>query len=160
MIVKASLWILHELFYVPKLLKAILTAFKASVSSFIFHIEWLCHIKAIKPYLIRIDIFVPEVTIFCTRHGCKLGSNGVHCFSILLFSSKVIEFKKACGTVDVVYIVFFNAVGLDRSVFIYKPAKELVCKIKILLITAYIIKIEKTCDHAAINIVPLIGLAT
>ena len=70
MIVKAIPLIPHELINIEKLLVAVLTVLSPVIGKFILHIERLRHVEAIQPYLVRIDLFVPEVT--CGGAGLSL----------------------------------------------------------------------------------------
>ena len=68
MVVKARPGVLHILFHVIELLVDIIYAYTVPVGPDILHIEGLAHIKTIQPYLIRVNILMPEAPLCSTGH--------------------------------------------------------------------------------------------
>lgn len=118
------------------------------------HIEHLRHIDAVKPYLMRVYLLVPEAA-----------GNGAGLFFELLTEQKdrVLVLFLACRTVKIeehaplVYIVKVEIVyriSAYRTVVAYVIIYELFGKIGVFLIAGYFRSTEQRGYHTAVNVVP------
>ena len=62
--------------------------------------------KTDKPYLIRVDILVPEASLCGTRHELNLAVDKVDSLAVFLLAREVIKLKKSLSGIDIVDIKF------------------------------------------------------
>ena len=159
MVVQAGLFVPHVLFDIHELLVAVDAALHLVEAGLVLHVERLCHIGAVQPHLPRVDVLVPEVALLGAGLGEQLAADGVDGLAVLLVPVDVVQDEQVLALIHVVQIVLLGVVGLDGAVRLHKVVDELLGKLQILLIAGGLVQAQAGGDHAAINVVPLVGLA-
>ena len=158
-VVQAGLLIPHVLPDVHELLVAVDAALHLVVTGLVLHIEGLGHVGAVQPDLPRINVLVPEVALPGAGLGEQLAADGVDGLAVLLVAEDVVEDEQVFALIHVVEVVLLRVVGLDGAVFLHEPVDEIPGKFQVLLVAGSLIQAQAGGDHAAVDVVPLVGLA-
>ena len=93
MIIKSCYRILLVFLDIKKLRENILVIFPVMKAVFVFQVIRLRHIQAVKPYLMWINLLVPEVSLLCTRHLKYLLIDICRCLCIFFLSGQIVQCK-------------------------------------------------------------------
>ena len=159
MVVQAGFGVSHVLFDVHELLITVLAALHAVVAGLVFHVEWLRHIGAVQPNLPRVDGFVPEIAILGAGLGVQLGADGVDSIPVALFAGQINQGKQVFALVDVVQVMLVGVKGVDLAAILDKVVYKIAGELQELFIPGGLVQAQAGGDHAAVHIVPFIGLA-
>ena len=144
---------------VHELLIAVDAALHLVVTGLVLHIEGLGHVGAVQPDLPRINVLVPEVALLGAGLGEQLAADGVDGLAVLLVAEDVVEDEQVFALIHVVEVILLRVVGLDGAVFLHEPVDEILRKFQVLLVAGSLIQAQAGGDHAAVDVVPLVGLA-
>ena len=147
------------LFDVHELFIAVDAALHLVVAGLIFHVEGLGHIGAVQPDLPRVDVLVPEVALLGAGLGQQLAADGVDGLAVFFVPEDVVEGEQVLALIHVVEVVFLRVVGLDGAVLLHEEVDEVLGKLQILLVAGGLVEAQAGGDHAAVDVVPLVGLA-
>ena len=78
-----------------------------SISLGVFGIERKSHVEAVKPYLVWINLLMPELSRLCTRMRIKLLTNlsGYTAITLVLIAIHVVKIEIDSCRTDMVYII-------------------------------------------------------
>ena len=102
-------------FNILELLDDIAALFHLAELRFVPHVERLRHVETVQPYLVGIDVLVPEASFLCSRHRIQLGSYMIQRQFVFLIPGLVIQEEEVAGGVDVVQVVLCDIIGADGS---------------------------------------------
>ena len=88
---------------------------------FIQRLEYLGHIDAVQPHLVRIDILVPVVAGRGPRLFPQRFPQDIRSLPVLFLSGLLIQFKQHPAFVDVVQSVLLRVICLDGAVLQDEP---------------------------------------
>ena len=159
MVVQAGLFVPHVLLDVHELLVAVDAALHLVVAGLVIHIEGLGHVGAVQPDLPGVNILVPEVALFGAGLGVQLAADGIDGLTVLFLSVDVVEGEEVFALIDVIEVVLLGVVGLDGAVRLHEIIEEVLGKVQILLVPGGLVQAQGGGDHAAVDVVPLVGLA-
>ena len=158
-VVQAGLLVPHVLLDVHELLVAVNAALHLVVAGLVLHIEGLGHVGAVQPDLPRINVLVPEVALPGAGLGEQLAADGVDGLAVLLVPVDIIQNEQVLALIHVVQIVLLGVVGLDGAILLHKGINEALGEVQILLVAGGLVQAQAGGDHAAVDVVPLVGLA-
>ena len=154
MIIKTCFFVSHILYDIEELVKDIWIVLLVIKACLIFHIKWLSHIKSIKPNLIRINLLVPEVALFCSWLTLKLSINNINCLAILFLAGNVIQQKQGLSCINIINVIILRIISLYRTIFLHTMVNISFRKIKVLLFSCYLPSLDHRKNHTSINVVP------
>ena len=125
----------------------------------ICNVEGLGHVGAVQPHLPRIDVLVPEVALFGAGLGGQLAADGLDGLAVLFIPKDIVQGEQVFALIHVIQIVLLGVVGLDGAVFLHEPVDEVLGKAQVLLVAGGLVQAQAGGDHAAVDVVPLVGLA-
>ena len=158
-VVKAGLFVPHMLLDVHELAVAVDAAAHLVEAGLVFHIEGLGHVGAVQPDLPGVDLLVPEVALLGAGLAFQLAVDDVDGLAVLLVPEDVVEDEQVLALVDVVEVVFLGVIGLDAAVGLDEPVDEVFGKVEVLFVAGGVVQAQAGGDHAAVDVVPLVGLA-
>ena len=158
-VVQAGLFVPHVLFDVHELLVAVDAALHLVKAGLVLHVEGLRHIGAIQPHLPRIDVLVPEVALLGAGLGEQLAADGVNGPAVLLIPEDVVQGEQVLALVYVVQVILLGVIGLDGAILLHKEVDEVLGEAQVLLVPGGLVQAQAGRDHAAVDVVPLVGLA-
>lgn len=101
---------------------------------------------------------MPEVALLGAGLGEQLAADGVDGFAVLLVPVDVVQDEQVLALIHVVQIILLGVVGLDGAVRLHKVVDELLGELQILLVAGGLVQAQAGGDHAAVDVVPLVGL--
>jgi len=158
-VVQAGLLVPHVLFDVHELLVAVNAALHLVVAGLVIHIERLGHVGAVQPDLPGVDVLVPEVALLGAGLGLQLAADDINGLAVFLLAVNVVQGEQVLALIHVVQVVLLGVVGLDGAVFLHKIVDEVFGEIQILLVARGVVQAQAGRDHAAVDVVPLVGFA-
>ena len=158
-VVQAGLFVPHVLFDVHKLLVAVNAALHLVVAGLVLHVEGLGHVGAVQPDLPGVDILVPEVTLLGAGLGEQLAADGVNGPAVLLIPEDVVQGEQVLALIHVVQVVLLGVIGPDGAILLHKEVDEVLGEAQVLLVPGGLVQAQTGRDHAAVDVVPLVGLA-
>ena len=156
--IQSGFGVLHALFHGEELLVGILAALAAVVSGLVLHVEGLGHKEPVQPYLLNIDVLVPEAVVRRAGVVVQLAADGVQGPAVFLLAGQVIEGKKGAAGGDVVQIEVFGGIGVDGAVLLDEKPHKAVAEVQVFPVLGDVVKGQKGGDHAAVHIVPAVGM--
>ena len=126
----------------------------------VLHVERLCHVHAIEPDLVGIDGLVPKHALFSARLGLELAVDSVHGGTVLGLAHQVIELIEGLARIDVIEVVLLRVVMLDGTVVLDKEIDVVIGERQVALLTRDLVQLDERLDHAAVDIVPGVLLAS
>ena len=154
MVVEAVAQITHEPVYIQELAVTVVAVFSVIVCEFILHIERLGHVQTVKPHLIGVDLFVPEIAGGSPGLAFQLAVYGIDGFAVLFFPGKLIEVEKSLSGIDIVQIVLQRVIGGDGTIFLHEIVDKTVCEFQISGILSDVVQLQNCLDHTSVNVIP------
>ena len=154
MLVKTCHRILHVLYNILELEENVVIVLLIVKTCLIFHVEWLAHIKSVKPYLIRVDVLVPEASLCCTRHELNLAVDEIYRFAVLFLAREVVQLEESLSCIHIVNVKLGYIIAINRPVIVNAVVDESIGKIKIFLFLCDGVHLKKGFNHTPIDIVP------
>ena len=154
MVVKTCLRVSHNFINIHKLVETIHDVFTVIKFSFVLNIEWLTHVKTVKPNLIWVDKFMPEVTFLSSRLEFNLRINSFDSLTILFFTCELVKFEKCLTSIYIINIVFKRVIWMNWTIFLNEVINKTICEFKEFLVALNSIKVKNCLNHTAVNIVP------
>ena len=154
MIVQSGLGISHIFYNIGKLMKNVIIVLLVIEFGLILHVERLSHVHAVQPYLVGIDLLVPEVAFLGAGLGLHLAVDQVDGLAVFFLTIQGIQCEQSLARIDIVNIIFFHGILRNRTVFLYSVVNKCICKFVILFLSGSAVNLQKCQDHAAINVIP------
>ena len=158
-VVQAGFFVPHVLFDVHELLVAVDAALHLVKAGLVLHVEGLGHVGAVQPHLPRVDVLVPEIPLFGAGLGGQLAADGLDGLAVLFIPKDIVQGEQVFALIHVIQIVLLGVVGLDGAILLHKGINEALGEVQILLVAGGLVQAQAGRDHAAVDVVPLVGLA-
>ena len=139
MIVQSGLGISHIFYNIGKLMKNVIIVLLVIEFGLILHVEGLSHVHAVQPYLIGIDLLVPEVAFLGAGLGLHLAVDQVDGLAVFFLTIQGIQCEQSLARIDIVNIIFFHGILRNRTVFLYSVVNKCICEFVILLLSGSVV---------------------
>ena len=133
-VVEAFLFVEEVFPHVAELGHDVVVVFHLMESCFIFHVEGLCHVKAVEPDLIGVDVFVPEAAAFASRMCVKPLHMVLDCCFISFIACLVKSEEKELAACQIIECVLIFVVGRNASVRLhsaFEVVNDVVCVLSV-----------------------------
>ena len=154
MIIQTGLVISHVFYDICKLIKNVLIVLLIVKLGLILHVKGLSHVHAIQPYLFRINLLMPEISLCGTRLRPHLTVDQIDGFSVLLLTIQCIQCKQGLACVYIVDIVLLHGIPINGTILMYSVIDICIRKIIILFLAGRTINLQKRQNHTSVNIIP------
>ena len=120
-------------------MKNVIIVFLVIEFGLILHVERLSHVHAVQPYLVGIDLLVPEVAFLGAGLGLHLAVDQVDGLAVFFLTIQGIQCEQSLARIDIVNIIFFHGILRNRTVFLYSVVNKCICEFVILLLSGSVV---------------------
>ena len=105
----------------------------------ILHVERLSHVHAVQPYLVGIDLLVPEVAFLGAGLGLHLAVDQVDGLAVFFLTIQGIQCEQSLARIDIVNNIFLNGKHRNRTDLLYSVVNKCICEFVILLLSGSVV---------------------